>query len=155
MKRAENYLEYKGYHTRIEFDSEDMILHGKIEGINDLVTFESSDATKIVEEFHSAVDDYLVFCEEVGKDPEKEYKGVFNVRVTPELHRALATVAYRSSETLNAVVETALEMFVNSISVPIEEIKYVVESYSPVLNNRFSVTELNSNCVYRSTKEAS
>ena len=92
---------------------------------------------------------------EVGKEPEKEYKGVFNVRVAPELHRALSTIAFRSSETLNAVVEMALESFVNSVSVPIEEIKYAAESYSSVLNNRFSTIELNSNCVYHISKEAS
>ena len=35
-----NILEYRGYHTKIEFDSEEFILRGKIEGINDLVNFE-------------------------------------------------------------------------------------------------------------------
>ena len=35
-------LEYKGYHTRVEYDSEDMVLRGKIEGINDYVDFVSS-----------------------------------------------------------------------------------------------------------------
>lgn len=28
-----NFLEYKGYHTKIEFDCEDLVLRGKIEGI--------------------------------------------------------------------------------------------------------------------------
>lgn len=35
-----NVLEYKGYHTKVEFDSEELVLRGKIEGINDLVDFE-------------------------------------------------------------------------------------------------------------------
>ena len=30
-----NMMEYKGYHTKIEFDAESMTLRGKIEGIND------------------------------------------------------------------------------------------------------------------------
>ena len=71
MKR--NVLEYKAYHTVIEFDSETNVLRGKIEGINDYVEFSSSDAATIEEEFHKAVDDYLEFCESVGKEPEKEY----------------------------------------------------------------------------------
>lgn len=56
-------LEYKGHHSKIFFDADDMILYGKIEGIRDLVTFESTDATNIEQEFQNAVDDYLKFCE--------------------------------------------------------------------------------------------
>ena len=57
-----NLLEYKGYHTKIEFDCEDLVLRGKIEGIKDLVNFESTDISTVEEEFHAAVDDYLEFC---------------------------------------------------------------------------------------------
>ncbi len=38
-----NILEYKGYHTKIEYDKDLGVLFGRIEGINDLVTFESED----------------------------------------------------------------------------------------------------------------
>ena len=62
-----NTFSYKDYFANIEYIAEDKILFGKIEGISDLVTFESSDANKIEEEFHKAVDDYLAFCKEVGK----------------------------------------------------------------------------------------
>ena len=63
-----NYLEYKGYRTRIEFDPAAKLLHGKIEGISDLVTFESTDTAQIENEFHAAVDDYLDFCKEIQKN---------------------------------------------------------------------------------------
>ena len=33
-----NRFDYKGYYTLIHFDSEDKVLYGKIEGIDDLVT---------------------------------------------------------------------------------------------------------------------
>ncbi len=65
-------LEYKGYHTVVEYDTEARIFHGKIEGINDHVDFQCDDSTKVEEEFRKAVDDYLAFCEEVGKMPEIE-----------------------------------------------------------------------------------
>ena len=35
-----NIVKYKEYWAKVEFDSEDCVLHGKIEGISDLVTFE-------------------------------------------------------------------------------------------------------------------
>ena len=111
-----NILEYKGYHTKVEYDSQDHILYGKIEGINDYVNFESDNPDDVENEFHSAVDDYLSFCEEVGKAPEKEYKGSFNVRISPELHRKLALVAYKKGDSLNKCVEEALSAYVSADS---------------------------------------
>ena len=94
-------MEYKGYHTKINFDSESMTLRGKIEGINDYVDFESDDIANIESEFHSAVDDYLEFCKEVGKTPEKEYKGSFNIRISPDLHKRVALLALKEDCSLN------------------------------------------------------
>ena len=54
--------------------------------------------------FYAAVDDYLEFCKEVGKDPEREYKGTFNVRISPELHKKLALRAFKDGCSLNAEV---------------------------------------------------
>ena len=109
----ENTLYYKNYYTNVSYSAEDKILYGKIEGINDLVTFESESAETIEKEFHSAVDDYLAFCEEVGKEPEKGYKGSFNVRIAPELHKALAEYAARNGLSLNQATATAIEKFVS------------------------------------------
>lgn len=107
-----NVLEYKSYHTVIEFDSETNTLRGKIEGINDYVDFYSTDVNAIEEEFHKAVDDYLEFCESVGKEPEKEYKGTFNVRIQPLLHKQLVVFALKNGETLNSVVGKAIENYI-------------------------------------------
>ena len=107
-----NILEYKGYHTKIEFDSEGCVLRGKIEGINDLIAFECEDMKNVEKEFQDAVDDYLQFCKEVGKEPDKEYKGTFNVRINPELHKKLVYVAMKNGDTLNASVEKAIQKYV-------------------------------------------
>lgn len=107
-------MEYKGYHTKVEFDVETFTLRGKIEGINDYVDFEASNIANIEEEFHNAVDDYLKFCEEVGKNPEKEYKGTFNVRILPELHKELALYAFKDGCSLNAEVEKAIVFFIDN-----------------------------------------
>ena len=108
-------LEYKGYCTRIEFDADAMLLHGKIEGINDLITFESEDSSRIEAEFHAAVDDYLDFCKEVGKEPEKEYRGLFNVRIRPDLHKRIAAEAVKKNISMNALVEQAISSYVSII----------------------------------------
>lgn len=106
-------LEYKGYHSKIFFDTDDMILYGKIEGIRDLVTFESTDAKNIEQEFQNAVDDYLEFCEENNKLPDKEYSGSFNVRIDKNLHRQIAMMAYFDDCSLNSKIEEAIRLFVN------------------------------------------
>ena len=103
-----NILEYKGYYTKIEYSTEDRVLYGKIEGIRDLVNFESEDPAAVEDEFHKAVDDYLVFCADIGQEPEKTYKGSFNVRISPELHRQISIAADKRGETLNAFVKNAL-----------------------------------------------
>ena len=109
-----NILEYKGYHTRVEFCAEELMLRGKIEGISDLVNFECENIKDIEKEFHEAVDDYLEFCKEVGKEPDKEYKGTFNVRISPELHRKLVNVAMKNGDSLNASVEKAIQGYISS-----------------------------------------
>ena len=108
----ENTFKYKGYFTNINFSVSDRVLYGKIEGIDDLVTFESDNAADIEKEFHNAVDDYLAFCEEVGKEPSKTYKGTFNVRINPELHRSIALNATKNGISLNQAVEKAINQYI-------------------------------------------
>ena len=108
-----NLLEYKGYHTKIEFDSEGLVLRGKIEGIGDLVDFECESSKDAEKEFHTAVDAYLEFCKEVRKEPDREYRGTFNVRISPELHKKLAILAIENDDTLNASVEKAIQAYIS------------------------------------------
>lgn len=108
-------LEYKGYHAKIEYDADSEVLHGIVAGINDYVDFQCDDAKGVVKEFHQAVDDYLAFCQELGKVPDKEYKGRFNVRIDPQIHRQLATYAHKAGKSLNAVVEEAAAKYISQV----------------------------------------
>ena len=109
-----NRLEYKGYWTNIEYSAKDKVLYGKIEGIGDLVNFESNDASGIENEFHLAVDDYLEFCRELGKEPERAYKGSFNVRISPNLHKKLAIYSAKQRVSLNDSVEQAIKYYLDN-----------------------------------------
>lgn len=103
-----NYLEYKGYIGTVTLSPQDRSFFGSIFGINDLVTFEAADFDSLEEEFHKAVDDYLETCENLGRQPEKAFKGQFNVRIDPALHKELAYRAVRDNCSLNQYVENAL-----------------------------------------------
>jgi len=105
-------LTYKGYVTKIHY--EDGILYGKLEGIRDLVNFESDSVQDIEKEFHAAVDDYLAMCERHGDEPEKPFKGTFNVRFSSELHRQMYELAVEEGISLNRVMEEAAWEYVAS-----------------------------------------
>ena len=47
-------------------------------------------------------------CESLGRKPEKAFKGQFNVRIDPALHKELAYHAVRDNCSLNQYVENAL-----------------------------------------------
>lgn len=113
-----NILNYKGYMAKIDFDADSKVLCGKIEGITDLVTFESSSADDIVKEFYNAVDDYLSFCKNIGKEPEKSYKGIFNVRIPPDLHRKAAMSAIKKGVTLNGLITDAIQSYLTPVVTP-------------------------------------
>lgn len=104
-----NYLEYKGYAGSVEFSAEDQVFFGKIAGIRDLVTFEGNTVKVLTKSFHSAVDDYLATCKEMGKDPDKEFKGSFNIRIKPRVHRLISVRSAALQISLNSYVETILE----------------------------------------------
>jgi len=109
-----NTLEYKGYMAKVDYSVEDHVLFGKIEGICDLVTFESESIGDIESEFQKSVDGYLAFCEKKGKQPDKAYSGTFNVRISRQLHREVAARAVRDGDSLNRAVENAIARYVNS-----------------------------------------
>jgi predicted HicB family RNase H-like nuclease len=48
-------------------------------------------------------------CAEAGKYPDKEFKGSFNVRISPDLHRRISINAAQEGITLNQYVVRALE----------------------------------------------
>ena len=106
-----NLLEYKGYIGSIEFSEADCVFYGKVQGIRLLISYEGENAKELVEDFHTAIDDYLALCEERNVEPERAYKGTFNIRISPDLHKAVAIYAYEHKKSLNSVVESALSGF--------------------------------------------
>lgn len=102
-------LEYKGYYASVHFSSEDDVFYGKLLGIDDLVNFEGASVRELKKSFHEAVDDYVETCREVGKEPNKTYKGTFNVRITTDLHKAAAVFAATHNISLNDFVKTAID----------------------------------------------
>ena len=106
-------LQYKNYFATVHFSAEDEVFHGKIIGINDLVSFEGTNVKELKAAFHEAVDDYIETCKKIGKDPEKTYKGSFNIRISPDLHRKAAREATLKNMSLNDFVRHAIDQLVS------------------------------------------
>ena len=59
--------------------------------------------------FESSVDDYVEICKKAGKKIEKSYKGSFNVRISPEIHKRAKQIAVRKGISLNQFIQKAVE----------------------------------------------
>ncbi|MCM1144761.1 MAG: type II toxin-antitoxin system HicB family antitoxin [Lachnoclostridium sp.] len=101
-------LEYKGYHAAITYDADDELFIGEVFGIADSLNFHGSSIEELKQMFAQSIDNYLDFCKQVGKEPEKEFKGSFNVRIPSELHKKISLLAAQQKITLNQYVVNAL-----------------------------------------------
>jgi predicted HicB family RNase H-like nuclease len=101
-------MDYKGYVGSVEFSEADGLFYGKVMGIRALLSYEGTTAAELVEDFHGAVDDYLALCAAEGREPERAYKGSFNVRISPELHKQCVIYAASQQQSLNSFVEASL-----------------------------------------------
>ena len=105
-------MSYKGYYGSVEFSDEDNVFFGRIIGINDRITYEGDSVQTLRHDFKEAVDEYLETCRHIGKEPEKAYRGTFNVRIGPALHRQLALYSASNGKTLNSSVEEAIRKYI-------------------------------------------
>lgn len=99
---------YKDFIGSIHFSTEDEIFFGKIEGIDDSIGFEGSSVEDLKSSFREAVEDYIELCKLNGKEPQKVYKGTFNIRISPEMHKQAVREATIKGISLNQFVESAI-----------------------------------------------
>jgi predicted HicB family RNase H-like nuclease len=106
-------LEYKGYSGSVLYSADDKILHGRVVGIRDVITYEGTNVRSLEKNFKAAVDEYLQFCKQENKQPDTPFRGSFNIRLGHELHKRAALYAEEHDQKLNRVVHQALEQFLS------------------------------------------
>ncbi len=94
-------MTHKGYAARVEFDAEDHIFVGRVIGIRDVVSFHGETVSELENSFHEAVDNYLDACASLGQQPNKPYSGKLLIRVSAEIHAAVAASAEAAGKSLN------------------------------------------------------
>ena len=105
-------MEYKGYFGSVHYSDEDEIFYGKAEYIRSLISYEGTEAHTLKDAFREGVDDYLVTCESNDMEPEKPFKGSFNVRVGSEVHREAMVFAKAHGLNLNQLTKLALRKYI-------------------------------------------
>jgi len=108
-------LKYKEYLGTVHFSAEDEVFYGKIEGVDDLVSFEGKTVEELKQAFIEAVDDYDELCIRTGRSGEKSYKGSLNVRIAPDLHRQAARKSIELGISLNQLIEKAIRELVTNV----------------------------------------
>ncbi|MCO6177567.1 type II toxin-antitoxin system HicB family antitoxin [Ciceribacter sp. RN22] len=100
-------ITYKGYQASVEFD--DGALFVKVLHIDDVLVAECDRASEAEAVARDLIDAYLADCEEEGREPAKPYRGSFNVRVTPDLHKRAAMNAAEEGISLNSWIGDAIQ----------------------------------------------
>ena len=104
-----NVLTHKGFIGSVHFSADDNVFFGKVEGINDMITFEGETVQELRDAFRYMVDEHIKDCDAENVPVEKSYKGSFNIRLTPDLHRRAAISAKIHGTTLNTFVKESIE----------------------------------------------
>ena len=97
------------YVGSVEYSEEDGIFFGKVMGIRSLISYEDESAKELLDDFHGAVVDYLETCKAEGKEPEVAFKGSFNIRLSPDLHKKLFIYTTAHQISMNKYIEKTLE----------------------------------------------
>ncbi len=106
-----NTMSYKNFIGSVNYDDREELLYGKIEAIDDLVTYEGKDIPSLKTAFHEAVEDYILLCKEAGKKPGKSYKGNLNIRLSEKLHKQAAFKAAEKGISLNQLIKESVEKY--------------------------------------------
>ena len=107
-------LSFKGYQGSVTYEGGRLII--QVLHVDDFVTTECVSAADAQSAFEALVEDYLQTCKEIGKEPSRPFKGSFNVRLTPAMHKSAAEAAARDGISLNAWVVHAIEHFLKDHS---------------------------------------
>jgi predicted HicB family RNase H-like nuclease len=102
-------MSYKDYFGSVHYNDDDRVFYGKVEFIRALVSYEGTDVVSLRKAFEEAVDDYVGMCGKQGREPEKPFKGSFNVRVGSRLHQEIALSALSEGMSLNQYISRILE----------------------------------------------
>ncbi|MGW8114054.1 type II toxin-antitoxin system HicB family antitoxin [Caproicibacterium sp. NSD3] len=127
--------------AKIEFSPEDEVFFGTVMGTADLITFEGNSVKELICDFHEAIDGYLESCKRLGKEPDKMYKGTFNVRISPELHKQASVYAEQEGMSLNEYVADSIRKNVAGYVTTEDQLSIALSDYQSLCNSNDTKNE--------------
>ena len=116
-----NFMTFKGYTASMVFDTEDKIIVGRVQDVDDIISFHGESVSVFESNFHAVIDDYLAASKELGSAPEKPASGKVMLRIAPEVHAAALKAAARSGKSLNKWAESAVNLTNQALSLPVQQ----------------------------------
>ena len=96
-----NIMEINNYRALIQYDPEIEMFRGEFMGLNGSADFYANDIEGLKKEGAISLKVFLQMCVEEGVEPKKNYSGKFNIRIPPELHEDIASVAISEGKSIN------------------------------------------------------
>lgn len=85
-----NTMSYEGYMANMVFDAEDKVIVGRVQGIDDIISFHGESVAEFEATFHAAVDDYPAASQAFGSAPERPASGKVMLRIAPRSMQQLS-----------------------------------------------------------------
>ncbi|WP_420456213.1 type II toxin-antitoxin system HicB family antitoxin [Rubrivirga sp.] len=101
-------MTYRGYTAAVAYDADNGLFSGRVVDLRDVIHFEGTSVEELEAAMRETVDDYLAFCEEQGREPDRPFSGRVGLRLDTALHRAAAARAAEEGRSLNDLVVEAI-----------------------------------------------
>lgn len=108
-------MTYKNYTAEVEIDPDAKVLAGRVRYLRDVIVFEGETVEDAEQQFRASVDDYLAWCAERGREPDKPFSGKLPFRTTPEHHRKIALAAARAGKSINAWMDDVVTQAADAV----------------------------------------
>lgn len=109
-------IRHKGYTAKVTYDDDTGVLRGEVIDLQDSITFSATSVRQLRQEFHAAVDAYLLDCATRGVEPAKPFSGRLLLRLPTDLHRNAAIAAAALGVSLNDFLAGCVEVGVTRIN---------------------------------------
>ncbi|MEG9545837.1 type II toxin-antitoxin system HicB family antitoxin [Mannheimia sp. HC-2023] len=103
-----NIMEINGYKAVIAYDPETELFRGEFIGLNGGADFYADNVAQLKKEGEISLNVFLEICEKKNIEPFKQYSGKFNIRLSPELHKAAVMAATAENLSLNEWISQTL-----------------------------------------------
>ena len=115
-----NVIRYRGYHARITFDPSADAFHGRVLGMQDVISFYGRTPDELREEMKSAVEDYIASCKE-ERQAGKELGRQADPAPDEDVRRRVLIAAAAKGQSVNAWINQVIDREARKVLADLDE----------------------------------